>query len=341
MANNKIRRVKYFTNEKKALISEDNKKKYDKYLKSNILKNKDVKNTTYKTYENYFTQFLVYLAEEWDNIDLYSDEFMDNAIDIMEGFMSFCQDTLHNNKKVINTKLSAVSSFYLWSMRRRFINRHPFDGMLERMKNAKEEHIINSYFLTDEQIEEIQNGLIENKDNKYDYMDIVLWNVMLDSANRIGAISNLTIDSIDWEECCFHNVREKEGYIVDVSFSDNTKNILQKWLEYRKENLDKLSVNSLFISKYDGQWNKITRTALQNRIRKIGEIIGLDDFHAHCIRKTASNSLLNKGIEPELVQHFLNHKDVSTTLQFYRKPKSQVEIRQKIQEEINKIKEDK
>lgn len=130
----KVTRVKYFTDEKKASVNQDNVKLYDKYLKSNIIKNRDTKDTTYKTYENFFTQFLVYLSEEWDDIGLYDEKFMKNAVDIMEGFILFCQDVLKNNKKVINTKISAVSSFYLWSMKRKEIDYHPFDKRLDRMK---------------------------------------------------------------------------------------------------------------------------------------------------------------------------------------------------------------
>ena len=147
-----VKKVRYFTKERNDKVNPINRKRYDKYLKSNIIKNPLAKESTYKVYQNYFNQFLVYLSEEWDNIDIYSDEFMENAIDIMEGFMMFCQETLENHKKIINTKLSAVSSFFLWSQKRKLIQFHPFgNGMLERMKKANEEHIIGTYFLTEEQ----------------------------------------------------------------------------------------------------------------------------------------------------------------------------------------------
>ncbi len=334
-------RVKYFTEERNALVSESNRKKYEKYLKSNIIKNKDVEKTTYKTYANFFNQFLVYLAEDWDNIDLYSEEFMEESLDIMEGFMAFCQNTLNNNKKVINTKLSAVSSFYLWSMRRREVPYHPFDKRLERMKGANEEKIINSYFLDDEQIETIQKGLIENKDNKFDFLDLVLWNVMIDSANRIGAIEKLTLSSMDLDEGCFRNIREKEGYRIDVSINENTVELIHKWLEIRKESMDNLEVDALFISKYGGKYKMMSRSALQDRVRKIGTLIGLKDFHCHCTRKTASNRLLSKGIDPNLVAKYLNHRDVSTTLNFYQRPKSSAEIRDEIKNQIKKLSEHK
>lgn len=333
----KITRVKYFTKDKIDLINPNNIKKYDKYLKSCIIKNKDVKESTYRTYSNYMRQFLVYLSEDWDNIDLYSEEFMDDAIEIMEGFISFCQETLLNNKKVINTKLSAVSSFFIWSMRRKLVSRHPFDRILERVKGASEEKIINAYFLTDEQVGEIQKGLIENKDNKYKFIDIILWNVMLDSANRIGCIDRLTLSSLDLDNCCFKDIREKEGYIIDVSFSEATKELIMKWLEIRKESMDNLEIDALFISKNDKSWKKMSKGNLQRRIKEMGKIIGLDDFHAHCIRKTASNGLLNKGIDPSLVSKFLNHKSVSTTISFYQKPKSASDVRDEIKNQLKEL----
>lgn len=340
MAEGKKRVYKrYFTKDKLELINKDNIKKYDKYLKSNIIKNPDMKDTTYKVYQNYFNQFLVYLSEDWDNIDLYSDEFMEDALDIMEGFIMFCQETLENNKKIINTKLSAVSSFYLWSMKRKIIKFHPFgNGMLERMKKANEEHIISSYFLTEEQQSEIQKGLIENKDNKFDLLDLVLWNVMLNSANRIGAIHRLKLSHLNMEDCCFDDVREKEGYVVSVSFDDNTKVLIEHWLQYRKENMDNLEIDALFISRYGGIYRPMSKGTLQARIKKIGTIIGIDDFRSHCIRKTASNTLLDNGIDPSLVAKYLNHKDVSTTLNFYQKPKTSSEIRDEIKNQMKEMK---
>ena len=80
MSNSKINRVKYFTDERKKLINPENLNLYDKYLKSNIIKNKEVKNTTYKVYQNYMDQFLVYLSEHWDNVNLYDKKFFDNSI---------------------------------------------------------------------------------------------------------------------------------------------------------------------------------------------------------------------------------------------------------------------
>jgi integrase/recombinase XerC len=160
---------------------------------------------------------------------------------------------------------------------------------------------------------------------------------MLDSANRIGAIDRLTLSSFDDEGCCFRDIREKEGYIIDVSINENTVELIHTWLEYRKEHMDNLEVDALFISRYGGAYKKMTKGTLQSRIKKIGTIIGIEDFRSHCVRKTASNSMLSKGIDPALVSRYLNHKDVSTTLAFYQKPKSSAEIRDEIKKQIKML----
>ena len=323
----KVVRVKYFTDEKKKLISDENKKLYEKYLNSNIIKNRDVKDTTFKVYKNYFDQFLVFLAENWNNVNLYSEEFFENAIDIMESYISFCQETLKNNKKVINTKISAVSSFYLWSLKRKYIDRHPFDKQLDRMKGANEEKIINSYFLDDKQIEMVREGLKD--ETKYDIQDRLIWEIMLSSANRVGAISKLTLTSLDLDNMIFRDIREKRGYRVEVAFSEEAKELIEQWLEQRKY-LDDLTVDALFITKHNNQYRPMTAWTIQRRIRKIGEILGLDDFHAHCIRKTTLNNIYVKTGDMSLAAELANHKSIETTRQSYIKPQSKAEIRDKI-----------
>lgn len=333
MANSKINKIKYFTEERKLKINQENQAKYDKYLKSSIQKNRDVKETTYKTYASNFMQFLVFISEEWENIDLYSDEFFKNAIDIMESFISFCQDTLMNNKKAVNNKLAAVSTFYVWSMKRGLIDRHPFDKKLDRMKNAGEEHIINSYFLTDEQIEQIREGLKDEK--KFDVIDKLLFEIMLDSANRIGAIDLLKISNLDVDNCVFTDIREKRGYHVEVSISEETLVLIQEWFVLRKE-LDNLEIDAIFISWYDKEYRKMAKGTLQRRIQKIGTIIGLEDFHAHCVRKTSLNSIYEKTGDLSLAAEMGNHKSTETTRQSYIKPKSKSEVRDRIKELMNK-----
>ena len=335
MAN--VPRVKYFTEERKSLINPDNLKKYQKYLQSSIIKNKDVKDTTYKIYDNYFVQFLVYIAENWDNIDIYSEDFMDNAVDIMEGFIMFCQETLLNHKKVINTKLSAVSAFYIWSMKRGYIKYHPFDGKLDRMKKANEEKVINSYFLTDEQVQTIRRELSEN--DKFTIQDQILFEVSFDSANRIGALEKLALSKLDIENNMFVGIREKEGYITEVVFGDVAKDLILKWLEMRKEDYDKLQCDSLLITKFNGVYRPMSRGSIGNRMKKYGQIVGIPDYRAHCQRKSRLNLVYEETGDLALAAELANHKSTETTRAFYCKPQTKSDVMAKINSLKNKQKQ--
>lgn len=333
MAEHKRIYKRYFTKDKLAKINKDSVKAYEKYLKSNIIKNKDVKETTYKVYKNYFNQFLVYLSEEWEDIYILDEDFMDNAIDIMEGFIGFCQDTLGNNKKVINTKLSAVSTYFHWAVKRGIINYHPFDKRLDRMKGANDEKLINHYFLTQEEVDTVTKVLHEEyqkeKGRKYDIQDLLIWHIMIESANRNGAISKLTFSSLDLENMMFVDIREKRGKIVEVAFEEGTVELIKEWIEMRR-NMDNLECDAFFVVKRNGEYKKMSQTSIYMRVRKIGHILGLSDLHPHCLRKTKGNIIVEETGDLTLAQEYLNHSDVSTTQKHYIKPKSKAEIRAKL-----------
>lgn len=343
---------------KKDLINPKSLKEYNKYLRSKISKNINVKKTTFKTYENYFNQFLIYVAEEWDNQYIYSEDFLDEIVEVLEGFIVFCTETLGNNKKVINTKLSAVSSFYIWAVGRKILDNHPFADKLERMKGAKEEKLIGNYFLNDEQIQIITDTIEKgyfyrlpqldedeeplSEDDKelyrvnFDKQDSLIWNIALESGNRLGALSNLELDKLDLEEMCFKEIREKMSKLTEVVFFEETKGKIVEWLGERKK-IDNLEVNNLFITKYRKEYKPMDRNTIYRRVQKMGKIIGLDDFRPHCIRKTTINRIVEKTGNLSLAQAFAGHESPETTSAHYVRPKSKGEIRDKLRDVMKDI----
>jgi integrase/recombinase XerC len=336
-----IDKVKYRTDELFSKVPDSNIKKYKKYLQSSVVKNPDVKDTTYHTYKNNFELFLTWLANEYDEeIDLYSEKFMENAVDIMETYMLFCQEILLNHKKTVNNKIAAVSSFYLWSAKRGLIKYHPFKDKLDRMKKASEEHIINTYFLNDEQIEQIRQGIAS--DRKFTIQDQILFELSLFSANRIGALERLTISSLNLDEMSFGDIREKEGYHVEIPFDDNCKSLIKKWLDIRKEDFDKLECDALLIHYYEGKWKMWKRGIIHDKMRKYGEIIGIPDYHAHCQRKTSIDHIYQSTGDLNLASQWANHKGTDVT-KLYISPPSKQQLKEKIEKvkERNKIKDEK
>ena len=154
--------------------------------------------------------------------------------------------------------------------------------------------------------------------------------ISLFSANRLGALERLTLSSLDLDDMVFDGIREKEGYRVQVSFDDTCKDMIETWLVMRKDDYDHLECDALFIHKYKDEWKPWSKTMISDRMHKFGEIIGLSDFHPHCMRKTAINKIYEDTGDLNLASQWANHKNSSTTQMAYIKPVSKTELRDKL-----------
>ncbi|PWT34580.1 integrase [Limosilactobacillus reuteri] len=318
---------RYATKARMAKINPKNIKVYQKYLRSRTIQHADVKNTTYKVYQSYMNIFMCYIAEEWGNFYLLDEDILnEDMLDVMEAYMAFLADDCGNGKKVINTKVSAVSSFYQWAARRRLINNHPFAGKLERIKHAHEEKRIAVHFLHEDQIKKITETLAESKTtlNKYDRQDELIWNIAFDSACRIGALHQLSISNLNLNDRVFKDVREKESKIVDIPFTERTQKIIEEYLAWREQN--GIETDAFF---YNRSFERMSRQGLALRIRKIGEIIGIGDFRPHSIRKSRLNQIGQTG-NIELAKELAHHESMDTTARFYMEKKSSAETLKEI-----------
>jgi integrase/recombinase XerC len=198
------------------------------------------------------------------------------------------------------------------------------------MKKASEEQIINHYFLSQEQIEEIRADLYKTENNKWKLQDQLLFELSLYCGNRIGALSKLTLSSLNLDEMVFENIREKEGYRVEVSMDETCKDMIETWLEMRKDDYDHLECDALFIHKHEGQWKPWSKDMISDRMRKFGKIIGIEDFHAHCMRKTAINQIYEQTGDLNLASQWANHKSSAVTQSAYIKPASKSDLREKL-----------
>ena len=125
------------------------------------------------------------------------------------------------------------------------------------------------------------------------------------------------------EEMVFNGVRHKEGYIEPVIFFQETKEILKTWKELRAKKC--INNEYIFITQYNKTINHMSKETIRSRIRKIGKIVGIEDFYPHSIRK----SILNiTGQQSETVAAALgHHKSTTVTREHYMKKKKLTEMR--------------
>ncbi|MDR3259005.1 MAG: tyrosine-type recombinase/integrase [Fusobacteriaceae bacterium] len=312
-------------------ITKQNAKDYLEYLYSCDVGSHETMGTTYKTYYNNMKLFLIWLKNNENNRYLLSEDTCKNAVNLIERYINYCRQQ-GNNNQTINNKLVALSSFYQWALKRNKIKYHPFKDKINRLKVGKLDSRRTSYFLTLHNIIEINIKMELNK--RYDLQDKILFNLFLDSACRISAVHSLTIDNLNIENGCFTNIKEKEGYIIDMLFFDHTKQLIKDWLSYRE--LNNITNRYLFITKYQKNYNQMSKETIRSRIRNIGSIIGIKDLYPHTLRKTMIN-MITKGGKLEDGSDLANHKGTAVTLAHYVEEKTNLEKRNNLLQIRKKI----
>lgn len=232
---------------------------------------------------------------------------------ILERYINNCRDR-GNNNQTINNKLTAISSFYIWCVKRNIIQFHPFQNKLDRLKKCGMDKRRESYFLN---TEEIVKAKVLMAHNKFKIIDRILWELMLDSGARISAIQNIKIGQIDFAKGIIRGVKEKGGKVVDLMFFDSTSRLL---LEYINSLNNKSSSDFLFNS-LKSKYKPISQETIRYKIRNIGKIIGYDNLYPHTLRKTSINMLYNLG-GIEIASEYANHTDYKVTKDHYIKQKS-------------------
>lgn len=300
--------IRYVTQEKLEKVNQKNKQLIDRYF---AFKNLNLSASSKNSYESDFNQWLIYIMENYDNQYILDFE-TDDAVDMIEDYVAFCTSVLGNNERRLQRRISSMSSFYLFLRKKRKIKENPID-FLDRPKVGKGEKLqIRQTFLTKEQVQQIRKGLKTLGDIQLE----LFFEFGLSTMARVNAISNVKVDQINFELNQIERVKEKEGYEVVLLPSQRCMELINQWLEYRKKN----GINNeyLFITKYKGQWNKVTKSTIQNSwVKKIGNIIGVPEFHAHDLRHSGSNLLYHSGMPLEAVSNLLNHKSTQTTTDHY------------------------
>lgn len=309
--------VRYVTDDKYREVSEQNKQIIKKYFN---FKNMNLSESTKKSYDNDFKQWLVYISEQFKSgvintenlIELINTkDGIEEMVDLLEDFVAFCSTFLGNNERRIQRRLSSISSFFLYLRKKRKIKENPLDFLERPSLRAGEKQQIIQNFMTEDEIKNIRIGLKELNNLQLQ----VYFEMSISTMARVNAISNIKIEQIDFERGIISEVLEKEGYLVDLFPSEKALELTKKLLEQRKK--DKVNSEYLFITKYSSEWRKVSKSTVQTSwIKKIGKIIG-KNLHSHDLRHSASSILFNKGLPLEDVQKLLNHQSPDTTLKYY------------------------
>lgn len=317
--------VRYVTKEKLEKVNPENKHLVKSFIDSKYNLSDDSK----AGYISDLNQFMVYVMENYHN-EFLLDMDNEDAVDLLEDFVAFCRTFLGNNERRVQRRLSSISSLFLFLKKRRKyrtlenavhserssyrIKENPLDYIERPSVKAGQKPQITQTYLTKEQVAEIRKGLRKLGDLQL----TLFFEFGLSTMARVKTIASVRLDQINFKEGVIENVDLKGGYVDNLYPEQEVFDLIKKWLDYR----DKEGIKSeyLFITKYGGTWRQASKNTMQTVwIKKIGNIIGIPEFHAHDLRHSAATLRKNAGQDIEEISELLHHHSLDVTKKHYIK----------------------
>lgn len=243
----------------------------------------------------------------------------------IEHFLSYLSSFEYNGKHhVCNEKAKARKLASIRSLYKYFFNKDKIianvaskvatpkihDKEIIRLENSEVSELLNTAEtgkgLTKHQLAYSKNTQIR---------DIALLTLFLGTGIRISELVGLNIDDFFFDTNSFVITR-KGGNRTILYFTDEVKNELLKWLEYRKT-LEKVDKNekAMFLSLRN---KRISVRAVEELVKKYAKVVTpLKRITPHKLRSTFGTNLYRQTGDIYIVADYLGHKDINTTKRHY------------------------
>lgn len=297
------KRICLYDEEKAKQVNPETLKLFQKYQIDMSIR--DLSKNTILQYNSDLMQWFIYMYNNQFNLSVL--EAKDEDLEEYYYWRKQQGNNVNRQKRV----MASISAFYKFLRKKKLIVESPVE-FIERPKAGQP--ITVQTYLTKEQVQLMREKLHEHGDIQLQAYAFVSLTTMA----RVNAVANLRWEQIDWDERIFSDVLEKEGKIVELSFSEETKGYLENLVQYRKDN----GINDygwVFVSPYVTEDKPINNGTLNDWCKVIGEMIGEPTLHCHDFRHSYATLLKNEGVNLEDVSVMLNHSGTDVTKKFYIK----------------------
>ena len=243
-------------------------------------------------YQNDLIEFLKFNNDKVLNVDK----------DIVNKYMQYLYDK-NVSRATISRRLSSLRSFYNYMYNNGLVDRNYFTTI----KNPKKEKSLPK-FVKDMDIDKM--FMIPDTRNPMGQRNLLIIRMLYATGVRVSELVNICIKDIDIKERTVKILGKgsKERIVV---FGNNTKDILELYLNNGRYKLSKGNNDYLFLNK-DG--NRLS-------VRYVRKIIDDIIFKAsitmhvspHMLRHTFATDMLNNGADLVSVKDLLGHESLNTT----------------------------
>lgn len=255
----------------------------EEYLMSKTLEGKSKE--TIKRYKYELQRLLSYINK--------------SVIDITDGDISNYMRVYKSIRQISNQTLKNVraiySGFFIWLRDRNKIPKNPM-VLVEDIKVPKK---IKKPFS-----DEDRELLLRNCNS---LRDKAIMEFFYSTAVRVSELVALNRDDLRFTTKDLI-VFGKGGKERTVYLNDRTNMYMKEYLESRTDNNP-----ALFVS-IRNPHERLSKTGIEDIIRRIGKRAGVEKAHPHRFRRTAATNALNRGMPVQEVAQLLGHAKLETTM---------------------------
>lgn len=173
-------------------------------------------------------------------------------------------------------------------------------------------------YLNEEEKKRLLSTLVDRKSAARSYM---MYHLMLNTGLRLSETISLNVGDVQGKRLL--SIPGKGGRIRDIPLNKTTRERILEFLSWKGVKGESLEPNTpLFLSR---NHKRISKRAVQRDLKKWIRLSGIEgNYSPHALRHTVGTELLNKTKNIRLVQEFLGHRDVSTTMVYTHVTKEQI-----------------
>ena len=308
-------RLRLYDSEKAKLINPETLKLWNKYKIDMELR--ELSEKTQEAYRSDLFQWWIYVLDNQDNKSVIE---LDEE-DLTEFF--YYTRKAGNNSRRQKRRMSSVAAFYKFLRKKKIVLVSPMEYI---DRPTKDTDIVVQTYLTEEQVADMKaklEALIADENltdiQRHMWMTMRAYALFsLSTMARVNAVRGVTWKQIDFENRVASQVVEKEGYIVDLYFSKETKSVLEELKAYREEHgID--DGGYIFVARSNDGYKMPIASTMNIWCKKIGSLIGVETLHPHDWRHSAATLLKNRGMALEDVSALLHHAGTDVTRKHYIK----------------------
>lgn len=253
---------------------------------------------TAQTYEEALEEFESYITFRDEGLSLGEID-----TDVIRDWMESLMDK-GNSASTINKKLSALRSFYRFSLKRKLVEKDPAHGIVGPKKSKP-----LPQFLRESEMDHLLDRL--EWDNNY--KDVRARTILLlfyETGLRRSELTGLNDVDIDFGSRQL-KVTGKRNKQRIIPFGQELADALGQYLEARREQFGQRENSALFLS---DKGERMTGSQVYLIVhRYLTLVTSLKKRSPHVLRHTFATAMLNNGAGLESIKKLLGHESVDTT----------------------------